>query len=186
MVVDHETWTLLNKQLLAAARQDGNVEELLTSSEHRDEDDNFLFDINCTDTVMSESIENINLFIEAAGCDVDPQNSAGNTPLHLAVKIPDRETRHAIVSALVEIAGAVDSIRLSNKAGQTPNALAKIYCPNDTEVISLTTPPARKVNDILGKADYASGKSARHRFGHRVDTDHVPKDGDDGPGSESE
>lgn len=41
----------LDKQLLAAARQDGNVEELLTSAEYRDpeDEDSFIFDINCTD-----------------------------------------------------------------------------------------------------------------------------------------
>ncbi|KAG6380600.1 ankyrin repeat-containing domain protein [Boletus reticuloceps] len=168
MAVDDEQRKLLNRQLLAAARQQGNVEELLISEEYRDQDDqdSFLFDINCTDlsgntplhlTVSSGSIEHVNLLIEADGCDVDPQNNSGDTPLHLAVRIPDRATRHAIVSALVETAGAIDSIRLANKAGQTPNDLAKIYCPNDTEVVSLTMPPARQVNDILGYDDIASG-----------------------------
>lgn len=65
-------------------------------------------------SVLSDSIENVNLLIEADGCDVDPQNSAGDTPLHLAVQIKDRETRHAIVSVLVETAGAIDSYVLSN------------------------------------------------------------------------
>ncbi|KAF8548065.1 ankyrin [Imleria badia] len=167
MALNDEQRKLLNKQLLAAAREQGNVEELLTSDEYRDpeDEDNFLFDINCTDlsgntplhlAVLSGSIENVNLLIEADGCDVDPQNKAGDTPLHLAVKIQDRVTRHAIVSSLVETAGAVESIRLTNKARQTPNDLAKIYCPNDTEVISLTTPPARQVHDILGRDDIAS------------------------------
>ncbi|KAN0100059.1 hypothetical protein V8E55_000043 [Tylopilus felleus] len=167
MAVDEEQQELLNKQLLAAARQQGNIEELLTSAEYRDPDDedSFLFDINCTDflgntplhlAVLSGSVENLDLLIEADGCDVDPQNKAGDTPLHLAVRIQDRDTRHAIVSVLVETAGAVDSIRLTNKARQTPNDLAKIYCPSDTEVISLTTPPARQVKDILGNDDIAS------------------------------
>ena len=64
-------------------------------------------------SVLSGSVEHVILLIEADGCDVDPQNNAGNTPLHLAVKIQDRDTRHAIVSALVETAGAVDSYVLS-------------------------------------------------------------------------
>ncbi|KAG8219242.1 hypothetical protein J3R82DRAFT_81 [Butyriboletus roseoflavus] len=159
MSVYDEPRTLLNKQLLAAARQDGNVEELLTSLEYRDSEDEdiLLFDVNCTDFVLSGSVENVNLLIEADGCDVDPQNYAGDTPLHLAVQIHHRETRHAIVSALVETAGAIDSIRLVNKAGQTPNALAKIYFPNDTEVSLLTTPPARQVNALLDEDDIASG-----------------------------
>ena len=130
-------------------------------------------------SVLSGSVEHVSLLIEADGCDVDPQNKAGDTPLHLAVKIQDRDTRRAIVSALVEIAGAVDSyvlsgsvawmacpdpaecisIRLTNKARQTPNDLSKIYCPNDTEVISLTTPPARQINSILDEDDIASGES---------------------------
>jgi hypothetical protein len=98
------------------------------------------------------------------------------------VKIQDRDTRHAIVSALVETAGAVDSyvlsiyitcmadstelisIRLTNKARQTPNDLSKIYCPNDTEVISLTTPPARSLDAILNVDDFASGESAKALF----------------------
>lgn len=63
---------------------------------------------------MSGSVDDVNLLIEADGCDVDPQNKEGNTPLHLAVKIPDRAIRHAIVSALVETAGAIDSYVLSD------------------------------------------------------------------------
>ncbi|KAF9225185.1 ankyrin [Gyrodon lividus] len=162
-----EQRSLLNKQLLAAARQQGNVEELLTSAEYRDADeDSFLFDINCIDVlgntplhlaVSSGSIENVNFLIEADGCDVDPQNFAGDTPLHLAVQIQDRDTRREIVSALVESAGAVDSIKLTNKAGQTPKALCNIYCSYDTEVISLTTPPARSVEAIIDQDDIASG-----------------------------
>jgi hypothetical protein len=51
MDVDDEQRKFLNKQLLAAARQQGNVEELLTSVESRnpEDEDGFLFDINCTD-----------------------------------------------------------------------------------------------------------------------------------------
>lgn len=147
-------------------------------------------------SVLSGSVENLDLLIEADGCDVDPQNKAGDTPLHLAVRIQDRDTRHAIVSVLVETAGAVDSyvlsifiiciaspdstefisIRLTNKARQTPNDLAKIYCPSDTEVISLTTPPARQVKDILGNDDIASGKSVEAIFSSC--SDHVSKDGE--------
>jgi len=168
MGADDEHRTLLNKQLLAAARQDGNVEELLTSIEYRDpkDEDAFQFDINCTDlvsgntplhlAVLSGSEENVNLLIEADGCDVDPQNLVGDTPLHLAVQIQNQENRRAIVSALVETAGAVDSIRLINKAGQTPKDLSQIYCPYDTEVISLTTPPARDIRAFVDKTDIAN------------------------------
>ncbi|KAI9566362.1 hypothetical protein HD554DRAFT_1188115 [Boletus coccyginus] len=166
MAVDDEQRTLLNKQLLAAARQQGNVDELLTSPEYRDDDDDFLFDINCVDlysgntplhlAVSSGSVDNVNSLIEAYGCDVDPTNKAGDTPLHLAVQIQDQDTRRAIVSALVETAGAIESIRLTNKAGQTPNDLSKIYCPKDTEVSSLTTPPARQMDAFLDPGDIAS------------------------------
>ncbi|KAH0837778.1 hypothetical protein J3R83DRAFT_5957 [Lanmaoa asiatica] len=254
MTEDDERRKVLSKRLLAEARQDGNVEELLTDAEFRDDEDDFLFDINCIDmwvlflsrsnllrkhafappfyaaidlalisrpfisppsrvrssscpplrvsltyfafclhhdSVLSHSIENVTLLIEADGCDVDPQNFAGDTPLHLAVRIQDRDIRRAIVSALVEIAGAIDSyvsvarmacllhaltllpyfsmdfisIWLTNKAGQTPNALSKIYCPNDTEVSSLTTPPARQVHAILDEDDIASGELAEAFFG---------------------
>ncbi|KIK94426.1 hypothetical protein PAXRUDRAFT_12047 [Paxillus rubicundulus Ve08.2h10] len=119
-----ELRTLLNKQLLAAARQQGNVDELLSNPQHRDPEDanNFMFDINCTDVlgntplhlaVSSGSIENVNLLIESeAGCDVDPQNFQGDTPLHLAVQIQDTEIRRGIVEALVD-AGADASYVLS-------------------------------------------------------------------------
>ena len=53
------------------------------------------------------------------------------------------------------------SIRLTNKARQTPNDLSKIYCPNDLEVISLTTPPARQLSAILNNDDIASGESVK-------------------------
>ena len=59
--------------------------------------------------VSSGSVDNVNSLIEAYGCDVDPTNKAGDTPLHLAVQIQDQDARRAIVSALVETAGAVDS-----------------------------------------------------------------------------
>lgn len=63
------------------------------------------------------------------------------------------------------------SIRLVNKAGQTPNALAKIYCPNDMEVSSLTTPPARQVSALLAEDDIASGESPEAFFA--LSTDHA-------------
>ncbi|KAF8844245.1 hypothetical protein BDN67DRAFT_1066354 [Paxillus ammoniavirescens] len=159
---------LLNKQLLAAARQEGNVDELLSNLEYRDpeDEDSFLFDINCIDVlgntplhlaVLSGSIENVNLFIESDGCDVDLQNFEGDTPLHLAVQIQDLETRQAIVDALVVSAEAVDSIKLTNKAGQTPKDLCNIYCPDDAVVISRTTPSPRKVEAIIDADDIASG-----------------------------
>ena len=154
-------------------------------------------------SVLSGSIENVDLLIEAYGCDVDLQNNAGDTPLHLAVQITNQDTRHAIVSALVEIAGAIDSyvipiftnwvvrpdpmalisIRTTNKAGQTPNALARIHFPNDTVVISLTTPAARQTSDFLSKDDIASGESIGGSF---LRADHPYKDGEGDSGSGSD
>ncbi|KIJ13831.1 hypothetical protein PAXINDRAFT_100515 [Paxillus involutus ATCC 200175] len=164
-----EQRSLLNKQLLAAARQQGNVDELLSNPEHRDpeDEDSFLFDINCIDVlgntplhlaVLSGSLENVDALITSdAGCDVDPQNFQGDTPLHLAVQIQDPETRRGIVGALVD-AGADHSIKLTNKAGQTPKDLCNIYCPDDAEVISRTTPAlrVRKMEAVIDLDDIAS------------------------------
>ena len=75
-------------------------------------------------------------------------------------------------------------IRLTNKARQTPNDLSKIYCPNDAEVISLTTLPVRQVNDIIGGDDIASGESADTFFVVLfVDSEYVLEDGE---GADSE
>lgn len=59
---------------------------------------------------------------------------------------------------------ALVSIRLTNKAGQTPNDLSKIYCPKDTEVNSLTTLPARPMGAFLDPGDIASGESVGAYF----------------------
>lgn len=159
---------LLNKQLLAAARGDGNVEELMTDPEYRDDEDEYLFDINCTDilgntplhlAVQSKSVDIVCLILEAPLCDVDIQNNAGDTPLHLAVQILDPQTRKAIVKVLINEAEAYDSTRLTNKAGQTPKDLCEICCPDDSEVIKLASPPARTVDSMLDKDDIASDDS---------------------------
>lgn len=64
------------------------------------------------------------------------------------------------MAVFVHVLTDLISIRLTNKAGQTPNAVSRIYFPNDTEVISLTTPPARQVSAILDADDIASGELA--------------------------
>ncbi|KAL4068875.1 ankyrin repeat-containing domain protein [Scleroderma yunnanense] len=156
-----------NKQLLAAARGNGNVEELLTDPKYRhpEDIDEYLFDINCRDVlgntplhlaVKSESVENVNLILDAPLCDVDLQNHDGNTPLHLAVQIRDQMIRKAVVTVLIDEAGASDSTRLKNKAGQTPKDLCGIYCPDDLDVVRLASPPTRKLHQFLDQDDVVS------------------------------
>ncbi|KAF9237095.1 ankyrin repeat-containing domain protein [Melanogaster broomeanus] len=174
---ERRTLNLYDKRLLAAARQ-GDVEEVLDDPECSDPNstDDFLFDINCIDVlgntplhlaVSSGSAESVELLLEVDGCDVDPQNFEGDTPLHLAVQIQDPDARQAIVSLLVEDAGAVDSIKLTNKAGQTPKALCDIYCPDDDVVAFLTTPAVRTL-------------------AANIDADDIASDGEGGSGYESE
>jgi len=57
------------------------------------------------------SINVMELILEQEGCDVDPLNRMDRaTPLHLACRIEDEETRYGVVSSLLD-AGANMNIR---------------------------------------------------------------------------
>ncbi|KAG9057677.1 hypothetical protein FS842_004854 [Serendipita sp. 407] len=71
--------------------------------------------------VQYGSTEVLELLLNVEGCDVDIQNRlTKSTPLHLAVKLFDLDTRHYIVQSLLE-AGADFMVR--NKHGQLPKEL---------------------------------------------------------------
>ncbi|KAI6012788.1 hypothetical protein F5J12DRAFT_820761 [Pisolithus orientalis] len=154
-MTDVEKRAILNKRLLTAARGSGDIEELFTDPMYRDPDDDedYLFDINCRDMVSGGWVNYVDLILGAPLCDVDIQNNRGDTPLHLAVQIRDPEARKAIVTLLIKEAEAYESTRLKNKANQTPKDLCDIYCPNDKEVIRLASPPARKLSQMLDSSD---------------------------------
>ncbi|KAI6159265.1 hypothetical protein EDD17DRAFT_908328 [Pisolithus thermaeus] len=163
-MTDVEKRAILNKRLLTAASGSGDIVDLLTDPEYRDPDneENFLFDINCRDilgntplhrAVSSGLVDYVNLILDAPLCDVDIQNNKGDTPLHLAVQIRDPEIRKDIVTLLIEEAEAYESTRLKNRANQTPKDLCDIYCPDDKEVVRLASPPARKINQLLDRND---------------------------------
>ncbi|KAI6136031.1 hypothetical protein F5141DRAFT_1071751 [Pisolithus sp. B1] len=163
-MTDVEKRAILNKRLLTAASGSGDIVDLLTDPEYRDPDneENFLFDINCRDilgntplhrAVSSGLVDYVNLILDAPLCDVDIQNNKGDTPLHLAVQIRDPEIRKDIVTLLIEEAEAYESTRLKNRANQTPKDLCDIYCPDDKEVVRLASPPARKINQMVDRND---------------------------------
>ncbi|KAI5998200.1 ankyrin repeat-containing domain protein [Pisolithus albus] len=190
-----EKRAVLNKRLLAAARGSGDIVELLIDPEYRDpdEEEDFLFDINCRDVlgntplhlaVSNESVGNVNLILDAPLCDVDMQNHKGDTPLHLAVQIRDPDIRKDIVTLLIEEAEAYDSTRLKNKANQTPKDLCDIYCPDDKEVVRLAS-PARKVNQMLDKNDVVRGKAIQDSSYYPI-ADRIIKDDSDDDELESE
>ncbi|KAI6104517.1 hypothetical protein EDD16DRAFT_1637541 [Pisolithus croceorrhizus] len=174
-MIDAEKREILNKRLLAAARGSEDIVGLLTDPEYRDPDDdeNFLFDINCKDVlgntplhlaVSNESVDDVDLILGAPLCDVDIQNNKGDTPLHLAVRIQDPEIRRDIVTLLIEDAEAYESTTLKNGANQTPKDLCEIYCPDDKEVARLASPPAqevdsRNINQMLDSDDIVTDGS---------------------------
>jgi len=110
------------QRLLAAARHD-NVEEVEKIFEGK-------VDINCTDGLGNTPLHNAVLYgstevlehiLSHEDCDVDPINRIDKaTPLHLAVQLKDIETRHEIMSSLLD-AGADTSIK--NKKSQTAEQL---------------------------------------------------------------
>ncbi|KAI0803221.1 ankyrin repeat-containing domain protein [Irpex lacteus] len=97
-----------NERLLAAARQD-NEEMLLEVFEQGDYDINFQDGLGNTALHYAASLGNTDVLehiLSQDNCDVDPINRLeGATPLHLALKLEDKELRHHVVESLLE-AGA--------------------------------------------------------------------------------
>ncbi|KAG8921937.1 hypothetical protein FRC00_008011 [Tulasnella sp. 408] len=95
-----------NERLLKAAKED-NV-DLFEEILEEDDDD---LDINYKDGAQRGSENVIEKILEVEGCDVDLLNRVdGETPLHLACKLEDEDTRATIIWHLLE-AGADMSIK---------------------------------------------------------------------------
>jgi len=123
-----------NERLLAAARTD-NEDLLLEIFESKNFNINYQdglgntalhYAVSCASTEVLEYI----LFCE--GCDVDPINRLEKaTPLHLAVRIHDPDTRLYIINSLLE-AGA--DMTIKDKNGDT---FLDLIPPGDTDLREL-------------------------------------------------
>ncbi|OJT09571.1 hypothetical protein TRAPUB_13948 [Trametes pubescens] len=117
--------TTADERLLAAARSDNEDMLLEVFDEGK-------FDINAQDGASNGYLEILEHILEHEDCDVDPQNRIEKaTPLHLALRIEDQDTRTAVVSSLLE-AGA--DTRIKDKNGET---VFDLVSPEDTEIRTL-------------------------------------------------
>ncbi|KAF8600850.1 ankyrin [Ceratobasidium sp. AG-I] len=110
-----------NERMLAAAKQDND--ELILEIFEKEGSFNINFRDGLGNTALHYAAANASLdvlehILEQDECDVDLQNRIeGHTPLHLAVRIPDKDERQAVVESLLD-AGA--DPRVKDKHGQRP------------------------------------------------------------------
>jgi len=140
-----------SRQLLEAARTD-NLELLNEVFAKPGE-----YDINFQDGIGNTALhyaashcspEVLNELLEHEGCDVDYTNRVeGATPLHLAVKIEERELRAYITDCLLD-AGA--NMFIKDKKGQVPLD----YVPEDDEETRKAF-RRRQVQNSVSRADIA-------------------------------
>ncbi|KAH9950980.1 ankyrin repeat-containing domain protein [Amylocystis lapponica] len=155
-----------NERLLAAARSDNEDMLLEVFNEGK-------FDINYQDGLGNTalhyaasrgSLSVLEHILSHEDCDVDPVNRLEKaTPLHLAMRIDDEETRVSVVESLID-AGA--DMTLKDKHGQTaPNLIPA----GDTQIRALVR--KAQAGAAISKDDVADDDDGEPGSGSGSDSD---------------